>query len=170
MYFGKNLMNEILIRDAKETDSLDIKELLKITWLHSYKEYIPENIILLINNKFHSEKRIIDQVNDKNIIFKVAEINNEIIGTISLNRLSEDEFNLNRLYINPNFQGKSIGKKLLNSSLNEFKINKITLEVLKNNIRAINFYKSLGFKEIGESDFEIDGFIINNIIFEKNLS
>lgn len=163
-------MNEILIRNAKETDSLDIKELLKITWLHSYKEYIPENIILLINNKFHSEKRIIAQVNDKNIIFKVAEINNEIIGTISLNRLSEDEFNLNRLYINPNFQGKSIGKKLLNSSLNEFKINKITLEVLKNNIRAINFYKSLGFKEIGESDFEIDGFIINNIIFEKNLS
>lgn len=163
-------MNEILIRNAKETDSLDIKELLKITWLHSYKEYIPENIILLINNKFHSEKRIIDQVNDKNIIFKVAEINNEIIGTISLNRLSEDKFNLNRLYINPNFQGKSIGKKLLNSSLNEFKINKITLEVLKNNIRAINFYKSLGFKEIGESDFEIDGFIINNIIFEKHLS
>ena len=56
------------------------------------------------------------------------------------------------LAIHPNFQGQGLGKLLLTHLLEEVdkKVYKtVTLQVAKNNFKALNLYQQFGFKEIG---------------------
>lgn len=56
---------------------------------------------------------------------------------------------LSMILIDKKSQGENIGKLLLESSINNLKNKKFinySLEVLKQNTKAINFYKNFGFK------------------------
>lgn len=86
------------------------------------------------------------------------------LGVIYLNSINnKDGFAELGLYTNPNFIGKGFGVILLNElkriAKDEFRLEKLTLEVLKNNIRAINLYKRNGFKENEsiQEEIEING-------------
>lgn len=80
----------------------------------------------------------------------VLEENNIIIGFLSF---IFDGENIDILYflIDKAYEGKGYGTKLLNDTLNLiFKdcAKSCTLDVRKSNLRAINVYNKLGFKEI----------------------
>ncbi len=80
---------------------------------------------------------------DKELEFEIEKEQNEIIAYISYKRLdlSNDVYHL---FVNENFRKKGIASKLLNKIYNK----DILVEVDEKNIKAINLYKKLGFKEI----------------------
>lgn len=94
----------------------------------------------------------------------IDEEDNEYLGTISLKNI--DYKNRNAEYAistRKKCRGTGINteatKQLLNYAFNELHLNKVYLNVLSNNIRAISFYKKIGFKYEGTAKSHI---LINN--------
>lgn len=99
--------------------------------------------------------------NNKDKMFIIYN-NNVPVGTIALydinyeNRIAE----FGRLLIGDlNSRGKNIGliatKALCEYGFNNLGLNKITLEVYKENVKAFNLYKKIGFKIVKEINNEI---------------
>ena len=61
---------------------------------------------------------------------------------------------INAIAVLPDMRGKNLGKKLLEETITALQkntnIKNIYLDVVKNNIVAINLYKKIGFEKIGE--------------------
>jgi diamine N-acetyltransferase len=99
---------------------------------------------------------------------------NERAGYFRLSNYSKDNRNIYiGADIHPNFSGKGLGYKsykefmnLLFSEETEYKLNKITLEVLSTNNRALHLYKKLGFIQEGCKREEVlkDGYYVDSII------
>lgn len=62
--------------------------------------------------------------------------------------------NIVRVYVNPEYRGKGIGKQLLLTVIEDVKsmpeIRKIQLGVIATQILALNLYESVGFEKVGE--------------------
>ncbi len=121
------------IRDFNESDILQIisiaQESFTLPW--SIKSFLSESE----NNKS---------------IFRVAEIDNEIIGYIVV-KVILDEAEILSLATKPSFRRKGVASALLKDVI--FKIKDIAkicyLEVRISNIETINLYRKFGFKEYG---------------------
>ncbi len=59
-----------------------------------------------------------------------------------------------KLFVEPSFQGQSIGEKLLNYAIDRHKVT--FLWALEKNVRAIRFYERHGFHVTDEKKFEKD--------------
>lgn len=85
-------------------------------------------------------------------VYFVAEIDNEIIGFISVMNIS-GEVHINNIIVKEKFRGKKIGEKLLQYGLNYYPKDEIfgyTLEVREDNDPAINLYEKFGFTIVGK--------------------
>ncbi len=82
----------------------------------------------------------------------IIEYNRTSIGLLKIER-KQDGIELIQIQIDPLYQGKGIGKKILEQIINEANSDKksITLQVLKVN-KAQRLYVKLGFKIIEESN------------------
>jgi RimJ/RimL family protein N-acetyltransferase len=108
-------------------------------------------------------------------------LNNRMIGYFRTSNYSE----INKsIYvgadIHPDFWGKGYGfdsySKFIPYLFNDYGINKISLEVLSTNLRAINLYKKIGFKiegikreEILKNNKFIDSIIMSILKKEYNI-
>ncbi len=75
---------------------------------------------------------------------------NEIIGFIGV-----AEQNLEMLFIHPEYRRLSVGKTLLEYSIDRLDVNKV--DVNEQNEQAIEFYKHFGFKTINRSKLDASG-------------
>lgn len=91
---------------------------------------------------------------EKNKVFKLVQ-NDQIIGYYSYFSNDKNTVKLDNIFILPEFIGKGFGKILMNDFLKNVRqsdINKITLDAEPN---AENFYKTFGFKTIGQLETSI---------------
>lgn len=82
-------------------------------------------------------------------IFKAAIINNEIVGVIVLNQLTESEIEIVCIAILGKWQNKSIGKKFLEEGINYSKENKYKNIIIKtgnSSLKPLSMYMKCGFK------------------------
>ncbi|ADZ85481.1 GNAT family N-acetyltransferase [Cellulosilyticum lentocellum] len=99
----------------------------------------------------------IEKAQDISTDMHLAIINeeDEYLGTISLkeidsiNHTAEYAISMRKCAIGSGV-ARSATEKLLDKAFNEVKINKVYLNVLSDNIRAIKFYEKLGFSFEGE--------------------
>lgn len=93
------------------------------------------------------------------------------IFLINLN-IHPENTKIHKIYVLPNTQGKGIGKLLIDEVLKIAKQKKqssLTLNVNRDN-RAIQFYKHLDFKIVGEENIPIgNGFLMEDYIMEKGI-
>jgi len=66
---------------------------------------------------------------------------------------TSNEVELIQIQIEPRYQGKGYGSVIVQKILNDEKGKIVKLKVLKNS-PAVKFYKRLGFKTIGEDNYE----------------
>ncbi|NDW08835.1 GNAT family N-acetyltransferase [Dysgonomonas sp. 520] len=59
------------------------------------------------------------------------------------------------LFVHNDFRRQGIGKTLINFAIDELKLSKV--DVNEQNIQALNFYKLIGFKQIGYSEIDQEG-------------
>ena len=98
--------------------------------------------------KWNFLKMVGDLLKDKNEIIFVAEIDGNVAGYRSFNKKRKFA-DSGYLAITKEFQGKGIGKKLLEKSIKEAKklgCNKMVIHVRSNNFNAISLYNKLGFE------------------------
>ncbi len=82
----------------------------------------------------------------------IAELNNQPVGYVIARReFKENEIigHVIAIAVHPDFRGRGIGKRLMETVLQEFKklgVKKVYLEVRVNNLPALRLYEKLGFK------------------------
>jgi ribosomal protein S18 acetylase RimI-like enzyme len=93
-------------------------------------------------------QRILYQFDKAHIVL----FNNEPAGLLKINKAA-DKTEVLQLQIDPNLQGKGLGRSILIDILKEASTERktVALSVLKTN-KAQRLYTSLGFKTVGEDD------------------
>jgi len=69
-----------------------------------------------------------------------------------------DKFFISSLYVLPELQGYGIGKKLLVKAEEiaaKLKYEKVWLGVMKDNVKALEWYKKIGFQFVEEEPFKM---------------
>ncbi len=83
--------------------------------------------------------------NEKKFIILAAYYKNEIVGTLSIDRLSSDTVQMRQVAISSKLQGHGIGKKLMTSAERIAKFFRFKRVVLDARDSAWNFYEKLGY-------------------------
>lgn len=149
---------EIIIRSWTKKDFPIVKNILLTTWENTYT-FIPEEDILSHFEKYYSDDRLIEILNDPFSKGIIAEVNFIPAGWL---KLFEDHINkkffVSSLYVLPEYQGLGLGKKLLNEAYRiakEKHFNKVWLGVMKQNVTSFEWYKNLGFIFDEEEPFQM---------------
>ncbi len=79
--------------------------------------------------------------------FLVAVAENCVVGFLVTRTLADDEREILNLAVGPDFRRKGVARALFESAMQNF-LGSVFLEVRESNRTAIEFYKSLGFKEL----------------------
>jgi len=161
----------ITYRIGNQKDVSKISKLLIDTWANCYKDFIPSDFL----NNLNLDKQI--QRHTKymtaNTKYFVAENEfHQLIGFTSYGKNRNENINceieLYTLYVDMNYQGKGIGKSLLNSILSDLKNieNNIVVSVFEKNPFK-KFYTKNGFTKIGEEIIDMGEFELMGEIYMK---
>ena len=89
-------------------------------------------------------------------------------SVIILAPVLSNEFKIDKLYVNPIYQRSGIATKLIKTIIeSNQKIKFLNLQVNRNNLNALKFYKSFGFKIHKKIDIKIEGGYYMNDYFLK---
>jgi len=80
-----------------------------------------------------------------------ARIGDEMVGTVALIRMNDDEFELAKMVVSPKFRGYKVGDKLLEASIEYSKLlglKRVILETNTKQFQAIKMYQKWGFYDI----------------------
>lgn len=164
---------EITLRIWTKKDFPIVREILLVTWKDTYA-FIPEKDILTHFENYYSEKKLNELYNNANVKGIMAEYENRSIGWM---KLFDDYINkryyISSLYVLPEFQGYGAGKKLFlkgEEFASKLKYDRIWLGVMKDNIKALNWYKNIGFDFIEEEPFKMGGTEVMHLIGYKILN
>lgn len=150
----------------------EVRELLTTTWLDTYGDLLSQVTITTATSVWHSPDLLQKQAQSPDIYFGVAkDRDKKIIGLVTLRMLDAKAAKLQRLYIHPRYQRQGIGRRLLEKAMNFFAgIEKIILEVEKQNQKGFSFYRKQGFKEVEQKQEQVGSESIEVIVMEKAVS
>jgi diamine N-acetyltransferase len=160
-----------VIRQAIKEDCINLAALSIEVWLGTYAvDGINKASSKFVLSTF-TEKYFTDLLLNKNFRLLLEIEGPYLRGYTLLNLQSfyqseENGFEIDKLYVQEQFQGRGIGRKLLSEVERQFG-NKFWLHSWVHN-KSINFYKKLGFIDIGRYDFEFDSEIIENRVLAFN--
>jgi ribosomal protein S18 acetylase RimI-like enzyme len=151
---------EIEIADTKFDDDDEIVAIVDAAWLDTYPNDsvgISRADVQASVDSWDSpevtEKRLKNLkkfIANPKVFYKVARSNNKIVGMIRAKE-ADDYVHLFALYVTPSAQGKGVGSALMKEFLKWANHDKlIHLHVASYNQRAINFYESWGFEQVGD--------------------
>ena len=88
-----------------------------------------------------------------------------------INIEKKSEYEILLIYVSTHFRKKGLGTKLIKNIEKNTNLTKIHLEVSKNNLEGISFYKKMGFKKLyTRKDYfkfqnkRVDAFLMSKII------
>lgn len=170
----------MVIREAKKADAEYISLLARITFDETFGHLFKDRKVLLeyFNTTF-SVQKIRESIQKENNVFWLAFMDDLPVGYSKLKINSSSEFlnldnssQLQKIYVLKDFLSTKIGFLLQEKLLEKAKIlgsKNIWLSVLRENKRAINFYKKSNFIEIGKHQFQIGEYTFNFIAMNKIL-
>ncbi len=101
----------------------------------------------------HFDKTNLEKEKDDILIGAFDE--DRILGCCILTRTNDKEIKLRQMAVQNNLQGKGIGASLMNYAENISRDKGYELIYMHARVTAIGFYKSLGYKTIGEEFVEL---------------
>ena len=139
------------LRNLEEKDIEFIYEWMKDPTVNLYFRFDPDQVTLQSVAEFVKNSR--DQTGTINLA--IADDDDEYLGTVSLKNI--DRINGHAEYaisLRSKASGKGVGtfatKAILDKAFYEIGLNRVYLNVLSDNIRAVRLYEKIGFKREGE--------------------
>jgi GNAT superfamily N-acetyltransferase len=91
---------------------------------------------------------------NENLFYKIEE-NGEIVGFAICRYLkTKNILSIDKIGVHPNFRKNGIGSKIIDEIKKQFNV--LRIDVVSENIIAINFYKKNGFVEVGTKTLGIN--------------
>ena len=173
-------MRSFFLKLISINDLKNLRSLSTVTFKQTFAAQNTKENILLYLKKNLSSKKLKKEISNPNSKFYFVYEKNKIIGYLKLNfNESQREkmylhngFEIERIYLTEEFQGKGLGEKILNKILNmgkEMGYNKLWLGVWENNFRAIKFYKKYGFKKFGQYNFKLGNDLQTDYLLEIDI-
>lgn len=158
------------IRRMEKEDIPYVQQVAKVSWNDTYAGIIPLHIQEKFIQNAYSEESLLTRLEQSN--FWVAEVEGKVVGFANFSSLHENgEVELGAIYLLPHFQGKGIGSALLQQGLNEIAgIKRLVLNVEKDNLKGLHFYKKKGFSIDTEYDEIFHGHVLKTVRLVLNLS
>lgn len=152
------------IREVKASDLKELHRFAKACFVDTYaSQNTPENMSLYLKEEF-SEERILQLLNNPEIKFFFALSEEKIIGYLQVNwgkaqgEKLESSIEIGRIYVDRGFQGRKIGKLLLEQAKESGKalgLKWLWLGVWEKNIKAMDFYRKNGFEIFDQHLFKL---------------
>lgn len=125
--------DDIDIRKAQPEDAAELAAIHKITWLATYP-----------NKEYGISK---DDIADDSVLHLVAKVGGKIVGHSKTENKNYGPNELKSIYVLPEYHGKGVAIILAEHSLRWLgDLKDVSVRVAKYNLKAISFYKKLGFK------------------------
>ena len=139
----------MILRKLEKKDAPLMYEWMTAKDVNNYFRFDPSKVSIKSCEEF-----INTSFTDENKTYAI-DIDGEYAGSISLKEINQKDKNAEfAISIREKYRGKGYGKKaikmLLDIAFNELELNKVYLNVLSTNKRAIELYKSVGFKYEGQ--------------------
>lgn len=134
------------------------------------QKYLDENL---------SIEKLKTELENPNSEFYSAENNDDILGYLKLNfkdaqteKLEENHFEIERIYVLKAFLGQKIGQILFNKAIEigrEKNLEYVWLGVWEENHRAIRFYGKNGFEIFGKHDFVLGEDVQTDLLMKMKI-
>ena len=164
----------ILVQKVGEESIPQVQHIVQLTWPVTYGPILSKEQLDYMINLIYSTDSLTKQI-QKGHQFILATEENTVVGFASYSVKDTTQpscFRLHKIYIDPNQQGKGIGKILLDFILDDIKPKGATdleLNVNRHN-KALGFYQKLGFVIISEEDIDIgNGYFMNDYVMNLKL-
>jgi ribosomal protein S18 acetylase RimI-like enzyme len=163
----------IIIRSWEKNDLPSVHRITWQSWISTYSSFIPENDLRSYFNIRYTEASLLNMFNDPSMHGFVAETDDHITGYARLffNR-DENRLYVSSLYLLPEFEGKGIGIRLLESAERyaaEKGFDELWIGVMVKNKQALIFYRKVGFLFIREEPFTMGNTTVRHLIGYKKL-
>lgn len=147
------------IRIATLSDTRQIAAIGHCVWVDTYAtEGVRQSIAEYVLSTF-TQENIGREIQSKQV--SIFEIDGHIVGYAVLST-SEENAEIETLYILPRFQGQGLGQQFIQHAIQGNP--SLWLSCWDRNSAAIGFYRKLGFTETGETTFELDGEKHRNVL------
>jgi ribosomal protein S18 acetylase RimI-like enzyme len=136
----------ILIRKMTKGDIPKVQRVAETSWQTTYEGIIPTHIQESFLNSAYSDAMMEKRL--ENTLFLIAEDEGEIIGFANFSVLKDEtKVELGAIYLYKEYQGQGIGTALLKEGVKHLEgVKKIYINVEKENLTGISFYKAKGFE------------------------
>ncbi len=149
-------MENIEIRKANKTDTELLLNIGRQTFFEKFTKNNTEEDLHKYAKEAYTLEKITSEVNNPNSQFYLATLNSQTVGYLKINfedaqtELQDPKaLELERIYVLKEFQGRKIGQKLYEKTLEiakQAKLKYVWLGVWEENSGAIKFYKKNGLK------------------------
>lgn len=165
----------ISIRFVSIEDIPHIQSIAHETWSFTYEGIYPKDYIRKFLSRAYSSENLSRSVErdlqSAKRQFLIAEYNNKVVGYAQTSQVKEEEYELLRIYVLPEYHKLGIGKAFIQEFSEVLKpLKKLFAWVAKENYRGREFYEKNGFKEIEEKIEVIEGQSKTQIKYEMENS
>lgn len=171
------MSDSLLIRAASVDDAVLLSYLSTVTFYETYEQSTPSRILSDYVELYFSERIILKEIVSQSSRYFIAFEKDEPAGYVKIGSSVQPvkienhlNFEVERIYILQQFQGKGIGKKLLDlceQTAADEKIPLIWLSVWIENKRAVEFYKRCGFEIFDTVDFYLMDQVYDDYLMKK---
>jgi len=155
------------LKEASIADIPAIASLAQLIWNQHYPEIIGQKQVDYMLEKMYSDASLHEQMSEKQHRFFLVQLHNAPVGFLSVHHEGNNNWFLNKFYIDQRNAGKGLGFAAFKNLLALIRPAKLTLTCNRQNYKTINFYFKLGFKISRVADFDIgEGYVMNDFVME----
>ena len=165
--------SSVSIRYADQDDLADLAAVARKIWHAHYPGIISEGQIEYMLERGYALS-VLEAELSSGIAFPLIHRAGQLIGFASFGPTEEPgEAKLHKLYLDPAHHGQGLGKRLLSWTESEAAnhgFTRITLQVNKQNTKAVNAYSRGGYEMAREAAVDIgQGYVMDDFIMEKTI-
>lgn len=172
-------MNNISIIQISIKDLNQLQQIAIQTFAETFTEFNTVKNMEQYVNEALSLSKLTEEINNKNVLFYFAILNDQVIGYLKLNfgeaqteLKYEKTMEIERIYVTKEFHGENIGQLLFKKAIQIAKEkNKdfIWLGVWEKNLRAIRFYEKNGLVAFDKHIFKLGEDIQTDLMMKLQL-
>jgi ribosomal protein S18 acetylase RimI-like enzyme len=145
------------VRPCRWGDVVHVSRMLKASWHATYDSILGERLALergraAYSTGFLKAWVVQSKLSPRSTRMLIASQGGMAVG-LAIAQINASEIVLHMLYMDPARKGQGIGSALLQAIIGSYaKATSIRLEVLRDNVAAIAWYKAQGFETYGETE------------------
>lgn len=150
------------IRPAAIDDIAGIQEVGSLAWWQAYTPLVPRGYIEQGLANWWSLESFVETLANPNSILRVAVVGEMIVGIAHMGVETSEIAYLWKLYVHPQFHGRSLGTRLLQATIAELPetITHISTDIIEGNEPAARFYQKHGFALGDTRKVEAFGYVV----------